>query len=101
MVVWEHRLTDPVPPRIPHDDGSVDVLTDPDDFAAVRDALAAGGFAPEFAQVTLRSSVSVALQPEEARCLIGLLEALEDLDDVQRVTTNVDIPEDVLAELAG
>ena len=82
---------------IANDDGSVDVLTDPDDFPAVRDALTAGGFAPEFAQVTLRSSVSVALAPEDARRLIGLLETLEDLDDVQDVYSNADIPEEVVA----
>jgi YebC/PmpR family DNA-binding regulatory protein len=81
---------------VANEDGSADVLSDPDEFPAVRDALAAAGFAPEFAQVTLRSSVSVMLKPEEARRLIGLLEALEDLDDVQNVYSNADIPEEVV-----
>ena len=44
---------------------------------------------------------TVALDADHVRKAFRLVDLLEDLDDVQRVTTNVDIPEDVLAEMAG
>ena len=44
---------------------------------------------------------TVCLDADHVRKALRMVELLEDLDDVQRVTTNVDIPEDILAELAG
>jgi transcriptional/translational regulatory protein YebC/TACO1 len=44
---------------------------------------------------------TVSLDADHVRKALRMVELLEDLDDVQRVTTNVDIPEDILAELAG
>lgn len=79
-----------------NDDGSVEVLTDPDEFVAVRTALEAAGFTAEVATVTMRSSVTIALEPEQARRTLALLEAFEDMDDVQNVYSNADIPEEVL-----
>ncbi|AAU92534.1 MULTISPECIES: YebC/PmpR family DNA-binding transcriptional regulator [Methylococcus] len=82
-----------------NEDGSVDVLTAPDQFEAVRDALEAAGLTPESAEVTMRASTSVKLDKEDAEKMIRLLERLEDLDDVQNVYSNADISEDILAEL--
>jgi YebC/PmpR family DNA-binding regulatory protein len=82
-----------------NEDGSVDVLTTPDQFEAVRDALRAAGLMPESAEVTLRAGASVKLDQEDAEKMIRLLERLEDLDDVQNVYSNADISEDILAEL--
>jgi transcriptional/translational regulatory protein YebC/TACO1 len=44
---------------------------------------------------------TISLDPERARAALRLIDALEELDDVQRVTANFDIPEDVFAEVAG
>ncbi|SMF96814.1 DNA-binding regulatory protein, YebC/PmpR family [Methylomagnum ishizawai] len=85
---------------VPNEDRSVDVLTRPDSFEAVRDALVAAGFKPDTAEVTMRASTSVALGQEDAEKMIRLLERLEDLDDVQNVYSNADISEDILAKLA-
>ncbi|QJD29605.1 YebC/PmpR family DNA-binding transcriptional regulator [Methylococcus geothermalis] len=82
-----------------NEDGSVDVLTAPDQFEAVRDALQSAGLTPEAAEVTMRASTSVKLDKEDAEKMIRLLERLEDLDDVQAVYSNADIGEDILAEL--
>ncbi|QXP82993.1 YebC/PmpR family DNA-binding transcriptional regulator [Methylococcus sp. Mc7] len=82
-----------------NEDGSVDVLTAPDRFEAVRDALQSAGLTPESAEVTMRASTSVKLDKEDAEKMIRLLERLEDLDDVQNVYSNADISEDILAEL--
>lgn len=84
---------------IPDEDGSIEVLTSPDEFEQVRDAMLAAGMAAESAQVTMRASTSADLGVKEAGSMIKMLEALEDLDDVQEVYSNADIGEDVLAEL--
>jgi YebC/PmpR family DNA-binding regulatory protein len=81
-----------------NDDGSIDVLTDPDEFHAVRDRLQATGLAPAEGEVTMRPSTTIALDAETAGSVLTLLNALENLDDVQTVYSNADFPEEVLAE---
>jgi YebC/PmpR family DNA-binding regulatory protein len=80
-------------------DGSVEVLTDPADFVRIRDRLEAMGLATELAQVTRRAATSVALEPAAASTMVKLLEHLEELDDVQNVYTNAEIPDDILSGL--
>jgi YebC/PmpR family DNA-binding regulatory protein len=82
-----------------NDDGSIDVLLAPELFSAARAAMAKAGFEPEYAEITERASTSAELGPEEAGSMIRLLEMLEDLDDVQSVYSNADIPEEILASL--
>jgi YebC/PmpR family DNA-binding regulatory protein len=84
---------------VTNDDGSVDVLTAPADFEAVRDALAAAGLEPASAEVTMRAATNVHLEGDQAASMVKLLEALEDLDDVQNVYSNADISEETLAAL--
>ncbi len=81
------------------DDSSIEVLTDPSDFEAVRDAMVASGLEPEGAELTMRASTSSSLDVNEAGSMVKMLEVLEDLDDVQQVYSNADISEDVLAQL--
>ena len=84
---------------VSNDDGSVDVLTDPNDFGSVREAMMAVGFEPENAEVTMRAEITTPLDRDDAEKMIRMLETLEDLDDVQNVYSNADIAEDILAEL--
>jgi YebC/PmpR family DNA-binding regulatory protein len=84
---------------ITYDDGSIDVLTDPEEFVAVRDAMSAAGLETGQAEVTMRSANSTTLELEDAEKMMRLLETLEELDDVQNVYSNADIPEDILAQL--
>ncbi|MDH3430316.1 MAG: YebC/PmpR family DNA-binding transcriptional regulator [Gammaproteobacteria bacterium] len=81
------------------DDHSIEVLTEPSEFEAVRDKMVESGFKPENAQLTMRASTSAELGVKEAASMIKLLEMLEDLDDVQEVYSNADISEDVLAQI--
>ena len=67
----------------------------------MRDALVAAGFEPAHAEVTMRASTEVSLDEDDGRTLLKMLDALEDLDDVQNVYANGDIPEALLAELAA
>lgn len=84
---------------VSNDDGSLDVLTDPKEFTRVKAALERAGLTAETAEVTLRSAAQVRLGEDDARRMVRLLETLEDLDDVQNVYSNADIPADVLARL--
>jgi len=83
---------------IRHDDGSLEVITDPTGFETARDALAAAGFATEEAIVTMRPSTTVELDSDAATAMAALLEALDDLDDVQDVHSNAGFAEAGLAQ---
>lgn len=75
------------------DDGTVQVITSPDGFDAVKAAMAKAGLAPTAATVTMRAATLVPLDQAAAGAVFELLEALEDLDDVQQVYSNADFPE--------
>ena len=81
---------------IDHDDGSVEVLTPWEEFLAVKDAMQAAGLEHESADVIMQPSTSVTLDRAGAEKVMGLVDMLEDLDDVQNVYTNADIPDAVL-----
>lgn len=73
------------------DDGSVEVLTAPGEFEAVRNALQAAGLHPELAEVTLRPENTIGLEGDDAIRMQKLLDVLEDLDDVQEVYHNAEL----------
>jgi len=81
------------------EDGSIEVLTAPADFEAVRDAMTTAGFEAENAELTMRADTNTELDLDAAGTMVKLIDVLEDLDDVQNVYSNADIPDDVLAEL--
>lgn len=70
------------------------------DFARVRDAMAASGFELASAELTMLPQTTVPLDAAAARSVLHLMDALEDLDDVQGVYTNFDIPDEVLADVS-
>ena len=76
-----------------NDDGSVDVTTPWEDFGAVKQALEDAGFTAEDGEVTMIASTTVPVDASGAETLMGLVDALEDLDDVQNFYPNVDIPD--------
>ncbi|MCM2480028.1 YebC/PmpR family DNA-binding transcriptional regulator [Serpentinimonas maccroryi] len=73
------------------DDGAFEVLTAVADFEAVQQALQGAGLRPELAEVTLRADNPVAFSGDEALRMQKLLDALEDLDDVQNVYHNAEL----------
>ena len=81
---------------VTNDDGSVDVLIDPNDFGGVKDAMTAAGLVPEQSEITMRASTSAALKISEAETLLKLLDALDELDDVQQVYSNAEFPQELL-----
>jgi transcriptional/translational regulatory protein YebC/TACO1 len=82
-------------------DDRIEIYTAPGDLEAVRRALESAGVAVESAESAMIAKNTVALESDKARQALRLIEHLEELEDVQRVTANFDIPEDVFAELAG
>jgi YebC/PmpR family DNA-binding regulatory protein len=72
---------------IANDDGSVEVVSTPADFVAVREKLAKAGLKPEFAEITMKPAAENVLKGEEGARMQKLLDALESLDDVQDVYT--------------
>ena len=83
------------------DPGSIEIYTAPADLERVRKALDGAGVPVESAENTMVAKQTVELDSARARQALRLVELLEDLEDVQRVTANFDIPEDVFAEIAG
>jgi YebC/PmpR family DNA-binding regulatory protein len=73
------------------EDGAIDVVTSPENFQSVKDAMAAAGLTPEQADVTLRADNDVAVAGETAEQVRKLLDFLEDMDDVQNVYHNAEL----------
>ena len=73
---------------ISDDEGGIEVICEPGDFAQVKDALAKAGLKAEIAEVTMKALTETEFSGEEGESLQTLLDALENLDDVQQVYTN-------------
>ncbi|WP_417551182.1 YebC/PmpR family DNA-binding transcriptional regulator [Methylophaga sp.] len=80
-------------------DGSVDVFTSPDDYSAVKDALDNAGLESQSAEVTMHPDTTVSLELDDAQKAIAMIEAFEELDDVQQVYSNADFSDEVMAQL--
>ncbi|KGM39602.1 hypothetical protein JY96_05005 [Aquabacterium sp. NJ1] len=76
---------------ITHEDGSIEVLSSPAEFEAVKNALEGAGMKPEMAEVTMRAENTIELTGDEAARMQKLLDVLEDLDDVQDVFHNAEL----------
>jgi YebC/PmpR family DNA-binding regulatory protein len=81
---------------ITNDDGSIDVMTTPEDFADVKEVIIQAGFEPDNAEVTFSAATKSELDQEMAEKLLRMVDVLEDLDDVQEVYTNADISDEIL-----
>ena len=77
---------------VTNEDASIDVLTQPDQFVDVKEALIAADLKPENDEVTMKPSTDAPLDGDTARQMLKLQDMLEDLDDVQNVYTNADYP---------
>jgi len=73
------------------EDGAIDVVTAPENFQSVKDAMAAAGFTPEQSEVTMRADNDVAVAGDTVEQVRKLLDMLEDMDDVQNVYHNADL----------
>lgn len=81
---------------VTHDDGSIDVLTTPELFLTIKQAMSAAGLAAKQGEITMQPSTGAALDMDDGQHMLKLLDMLEDLDDVQNVYSNADIPDTVM-----
>jgi YebC/PmpR family DNA-binding regulatory protein len=84
---------------ITNNDGSIDVMTSPDDFFSVKDAFIANNLNPEHFQITMEPANRIELNLEDAEKFMKLIDTLEDLDDTQEVYHNADISDEIMAQL--
>lgn len=80
---------------VTNEDGSIDVYTSPEAFPSVVDAFNDNNIKPDNAQVTMTPSTEADLDADTAVKFMRMIDALEDLDDVQEVYHNASIPDDV------
>jgi YebC/PmpR family DNA-binding regulatory protein len=79
----------------------LEIYTEPGDLEAVQKALVSAGVAIESAEAAMIAKQTLAVDASRARQNLRLVEHLEDLDDVQRVTSNLELTDEILAEVAG
>ncbi len=84
---------------ITNNDGSIDVVTTPEDFFNIKDALIAKKLAPQHSQITMEPLNRIELGLKDAEKFIKLIDTLEDLDDTQEVYHNAFISDEVLAQI--
>jgi YebC/PmpR family DNA-binding regulatory protein len=84
---------------ISYDDGAVDVMTSPETYLAVKEALITAGFEPDNAEITMQASLQAELDADDAEKMLRLIDRLEDLDDVQAVYSNADISDEIMRSL--
>ncbi len=84
---------------ITNDDGSIDVMTTPEAFGDVKDALAAAGMESETAEVTMHAATKNHLDAKQAETMLKLIDMLDDLDDTQNVYSNAEISDEILQSL--
>ena len=78
---------------IANEDGTIEVVTRPADFEAVRESLEKSGLKPELAEVTMKPLAETVLTGDDAEKMQRLIDALDDLDDVQQVYTTAALEE--------
>ena len=81
------------------DDGSLEVITTPESFGAVKDALEKAGLSIDSSEVAMVASTEAEMDLETAQTLLKLVDHLEDLDDVQNVYSNASISDEVMSQL--
>jgi YebC/PmpR family DNA-binding regulatory protein len=79
------------------DDGSIEVLTSSDEYANIKQAMERAGLKPDESEITMRAENTIAVSGETAVSVAKLLDWLEDLDDVQNVYSNADLPSEAFA----
>jgi transcriptional/translational regulatory protein YebC/TACO1 len=79
----------------------VRVLCEPASLSAVREALEAAGVEVQSSDIAMEPKNTVEVKGNDAKSLLGLIETLEDHDDVSEVYANFDIPDEVMQKLAA
>jgi YebC/PmpR family DNA-binding regulatory protein len=81
------------------EDGNIEVTCSPQDFQSLRETLEKSGFIPEDSKISMLPKTTVSLDEEDARKVLKLIDLLEDYDDVQEVSSNFDISDEIMEKL--
>ncbi len=81
---------------VTNDDGSMDVITTPEEYLSVKEGIVSAGFEPVNAEVTMQADNKTELDADAAEKMLRLIDRLEDLDDVQDVYSNADISDEIM-----
>ena len=100
-VVMEAALESGADDIVTNDDGTIDVFTTQADYVTVKDALDAAGLEAISSEVTMHPETTITLDAKDAEKALTMIDAFEDLDDVQNVYTNADFSDEVMAQLSG
>lgn len=82
------------------EDGRIEVITSPEEYLSIKQALEAKELSADHAEVTMRATSTTSLSNKDGEIMLRLLEALDELDDVQNVYSNADIPDSVFEAVA-
>ncbi|HEU19908.1 MAG TPA: YebC/PmpR family DNA-binding transcriptional regulator [Deltaproteobacteria bacterium] len=85
---------------VKEDESQFEVITDPDSFENVKDAIEHAGFSYILAEISMVPQTTVKLDEHRAVQMLKLMEKMEDNDDVQHVYANFDIPDEVMEKLS-
>jgi YebC/PmpR family DNA-binding regulatory protein len=85
---------------INNEDGSVDIVCEPESFLALKEALDNADLQSEIAEVSMRPATLTAVDAKDAEKIIRLIDVLEELDDVQDVYSNADFPDEALENIS-
>lgn len=80
--------------------GSVSIITEPESFQAVVNALAKTGYKIDSAEISMIPKTTVNLEQRDAERMLKMMDAFDDLDDIQNVYANFDIPDEVMEKLS-
>ena len=80
-------------------DGSIEVITTPEEFMSVKQAMKTAGFSAESAEIIQKPDTEIEVSFDDAEQIMNLIDMLEDLDDVQEVHSNADFSDEVMAQL--
>lgn len=98
-VVMEAALESGADDIITNENGTIDVFTEPEGYSLVKDALDKSGLESTSSEVTMHPETTVTLDLHDAEQALAMIDAFEDLDDVQNVYTNADFSAEVMAQL--
>ncbi|MFW2374296.1 MAG: YebC/PmpR family DNA-binding transcriptional regulator [Gammaproteobacteria bacterium] len=82
-----------------NEDGTLEVITSPEEFMAVKQTMKAAGFKAEAAEIIQKPDTDTEVNLEDAEKIMRLIDMLEDLDDVQEVYSNADFSDDIMVQL--
>jgi YebC/PmpR family DNA-binding regulatory protein len=85
---------------VKEEESQYEVITDPDSFESVKEAIDKAGFTYALAEISMIPQTSIKLDEHRAVQMLKLMEKMEDNDDVQHVYANFDIPDDVMEKLS-